>query len=118
MKKVIAVILVAVAAVLVFWLVKSKQADYSKAQAVETVDAKFNKMDTNGDGLVSKKEFDAEAQRVITEKQPTTPENVAKFNEFIAYTWENGDVNHDNYLTEEEFNAQRQRNREKFSGKK
>lgn len=118
MKKVITVILVAIAAVLVFWLVKSKQADYFKAQSVETVDTKFNKMDTNGDGLVSKEEFDAESQRVIAEKQITAPETMEKFNQFIIYTWENGDVNQDNNLTEEEFNTQRQRNREKFSRKK
>ena len=66
---------------------------------------KFIEMDSNGDGLVSKEEFDAAAQK-------------EKFNKFMSYTWENGDVNHDNYLSPEEFAAQRQRNREKFSRKK
>ena len=51
-------------------------------------------------------------------KKVDTPEKLEKFNKFMAYTWENGDVNHDNYLSPEEFAAQRQRNREKFSRKK
>ena len=74
-------------------------------------------MDSNGDGLVSKEEFDAAAQKEIADKKVDTPEKLEKFNKFMAYTWENGDVNHDNYLSPEEFAAQRQRNREKFSRK-
>lgn len=80
--------------------------------------AKFIEMDSNGDGLVSKEEFDAAAQKEIVDKKVDTPEKLEKFNKFMAYTWENGDVNHDNYLSPEEFAAQRQRNREKFSRKK
>lgn len=79
--------------------------------------AKFIEMDSNGDGLVSKEEFDAAAQKEIIDKKVDTPEKLEKFNKFMAYTWENGDVNHDNYLSPEEFAAQRQRNREKFSRK-
>ena len=68
--------------------------------------------------IVSKEEFDAAAQKEIADKKVDTPEKLEKFNKFMAYTWENGDVNHDNYLSPEEFAAQRQRNREKFSRKK
>ena len=67
---------------------------------------------------LSKEEFDAAAQKEIADKKVDTPEKLEKFNKFMAYTWENGDVNHDNYLSPEEFAAQRQRNREKFSRKK
>ena len=83
MKKLIIGVLILIAAVLIFIVIKGKQSAYGKAEA---------KVDT--------------------------PEKLEKFNKFMAYTWENGDVNHDNYLSPEEFAAQRQRNREKFSRKK
>lgn len=97
---------------------QGKQSAYGKAEAKAAMSQKFIEMDSNGDGLVSKEEFDAAAQKEIADKKVDTPEKLEKFNKFMAYTWENGDVNHDNYLSPEEFAAQRQRNREKFSRKK
>ena len=115
MKKLIIGVLILIAAVLIFIVIKGKQSAYSKAEAKAAMSQKFIEMDSNGDGLVSKEEFDAAAQKEII---VDTPEKLEKFNKFMAYTWENGDVNHDNYLSPEEFAAQRQRNREKFSRKK
>ena len=112
MKKLIIGVLILIAAVLIFIVIKGKQSAYGKAEAKAAMSQKFIEMDSNGDGLVSKEEFDAAAQKEIADKK------LEKFNKFMAYTWENGDVNHDNYLSPEEFAAQRQRNREKFSRKK
>lgn len=118
MKKFIIGVLILIAAVLIFIVIKGKQSAYGKAEAKAAMSQKFIEMDSNGDGLVSKEEFDAAAQKEIADKKVDTPEKLEKFNKFMAYTWENGDINHDNYLSPEEFAAQRQRNREKFSRKK
>lgn len=98
MKKLIIGVLILIAAVLIFIVIKGKQSAYGKAEAKAAMSQKFIEMDSNGDGLVSKEEFDAAAQKEIADKKVDTPEKLEKFNKFMAYTWENGDVNHDNYL--------------------
>ena len=96
MKKLIIGVLILIAAVLIFIVIKGKQSAYGKAEAKAAMSQKFIEMDSNGDGLVSKEEFDAAAQKEIADKKVDTPEKLEKFNKFMAYTWENGDVNHDN----------------------
>lgn len=65
MKKLIIGVLILIAAVLIFIVIKGKQSAYGKAEAKAAMSQKFIEMDSNGDGLVSKEEFDAAAQRKL-----------------------------------------------------
>ncbi len=87
MKKLIIGVLILIAAVLIFIVIKGKQSAYGKAEAKAAMSQKFIEMDSNGDGLVSKEEFDAAAQKEIVDKKVGTPEKLEKFNKFMAYTW-------------------------------
>ena len=74
MKKRIIGVLILISAVLIFIVIKGKQSAYGKAEAKAAMSQKFIEMDSNGDGLVSKEEFDAAAQKEIADKKVDTPE--------------------------------------------
>ena len=56
MKKLIIGVLILIAAVLIFIVIKGKQSAYGKAEAKAAMSQKFIEMDSNGDGLVSKED--------------------------------------------------------------
>ena len=78
MKKRIIGVLILISAVLIFIVIKGKQSAYGKAEAKAAMSQKFIEMDSNGDGLVSKEEFDAAAQKEIADKKVDTPEKPGK----------------------------------------
>lgn len=107
MKKAIVAIVIIILAGLGYCLVKNKQVAYEEAKFDSLIETKFNATDTNGDGLVSKEEYDAENKQILSENQD--PEKIKARIEQRKYTWKNADINHDNALTKQEFQEQMHR---------
>lgn len=55
MKKLIIGVLILIAAVLIFIVIKGKQSAYGKAEAKAAMSQKFIEMDSNGDGWSARK---------------------------------------------------------------